>query len=567
MKRLILLGVGLVAMVLTLTQCNFYRYIYAEPLPEEDEQWIANWLALDAENILVLHYRDEVFEIHDIGLDAKKKRVKGTRSAFDGLPLYYYEKIKSMNSEVLLRRSNQYYNTLESGDPNLSEFRGSKEKYATRQMHFYVSKMSGSSESVYFDVEDVERVEGLSDTPTLDLLASLGMGVGALILASAALIGGLAIFLIIVCGCPHVYVDGPNGPVLVNTLFTGAIAPQLARSDTKSLPDAAPTSDTYKLYLVNELEEEQHTDALNLMVVQYPLGYHVVSDQNGLPHVFRYNQTASQAIDNDGVDQAASLSEAEGYAYDFRPSDMEDLASIELTFEARADTEKAYLLLSAKNTNWSNVVYDRFKSLFGHRHDEWVEHNIESLTRSEREQWMDDQGIRMVIEQYMDGAWVRTEAINLLGEAGYNEVAVPVYHNGRDDVKLRISSGYYFWELDRACLVFEEAEQAKVSYHLPQMAVTEDSTDVLSKLWRSDESYCISAPKSGSIAIGFSGIPVDTLMDRAIFVQAEGHYLPQVKEYEGRVHRVDLLRFKKRGELSRYSKSLSEATQATSMIE
>jgi hypothetical protein len=490
------------------------------------------WFALERNNHLIVHQGGDFFEIFNIQYNDVNKTLTANKRSFEGRPLYYYEKVENDLDGVSSR---------EFGDP-IS---------IVKQVHFFMNKIEYlETDKVLLDFNDLSEINISRQATEINAL------VGILVSIPVAVAGFIGL-LYIICNCPHVYMDNGTEMVMTNSMFTGAKAPQLERFDYKQIPDFYPEADKLVLHVLNELNEEQFTDLVEIISVLHDVDTEVVLDRLGNFHTISSPVSPSSAIDNDAKDQLTSLLAKDEFSYRFNPQKMSDLSELKLTFNNEGNASSGKLMLRLKNTPWSGYVYNEFNKLFGENHAKWVEKN-KNKTREEREKWMRQEGIKLLIDIKQNGEWVSISEIELNGEASFNSTVIPLDKLPKNTVEIRLRSGFMFWEIDYVVMDFTENKPLEhVQQLAPKSAIGSDGTDYTEALTTADNVYMIHLQKDNSTKIEFEGVNVSTELSRSLFLKSKGYYITKTT-YSGKTKYSELSKFKKAGELSRFSKRLHD---------
>lgn len=508
--------------------CTFYRHYDTEYNPAFDFKGQSEWQKLDADNVLVVHLPDgSLRELYDLQYDEALKTFTCRHRAFEGKPLAYYNKVMEGFDDVALRNA------------------GGKSRVAVRQIHFFLKDpLPMSEETVTFTQQDILGITAMKNASGLNFLASMGY--------TAV---GFGIFLMIACNCPHAYIDAPEGQLLNNTMFTGAKAPQLERWDYKPVQDIYPEAGELQMYIRNEDEEDQFTNAVHLLAVLHAADVQVLTDQNGALHTIQDPRTPLKATDDAQQDILEKISTRDNNAYTFDQSVGNTLSTAALTFAIPAQQEQGKLVLRLKNTRWSGFVYNEFNALFGRNHDKWVEMNRDK-PRAEREQWMRDQGIQLLVEQKRNGQWELVQSLELIGDLAYSELVVPLQLiQGNAEAEFRLRTGFNFWELDYAAMDYSVDQPVEVTTIRPRSAIGSSGLDHTVAVQEDDDQYMVSADAEKEMVITFDQLPVQPGMERSLFFASKGYYISH-RTYSGKTERETLQQFYTPGALSAFSREL-----------
>src|SRR5262249_55669333 len=131
------------------------------------------------------------------------------------------------------------------------------------------------------------------------------------------------------------------------------------KTDHARLDHLAEVNKRYRLHLVDELPETEHTDLLDLRVVDHRAGSRVVPDASGRLHTFRDARPGLTATDLRGADALDLVWARDGREWRSdmsgrrpeRPEDTRD--GLLLRFARPAGAQTARLLIAARNTAWA----------------------------------------------------------------------------------------------------------------------------------------------------------------------------------------------------------------------
>lgn len=488
------------------------------------------WDQLDDSNYLVVHSGNQMMELYEVSFDKKEKIVSGKLKPFVGLPLEYYNKIPDKSRNIKQPRTH-----------------GINDKVAVQQIHFMlIAGFDLSKDEISFQLGQIVNV-ALSKS-ALPNGAIVGIVAGSAVVAFGAV-------LLIACNCPHVYINDGSEEKQVNSLYTGAKAAQLERSDLKKLPDHFADKSTFSLSIANEENEDQFTNLVELVVVTHDKNVTVEADMDGNFYTVQKPVTSISSDDNISDFVLASIATKDESSYKFDSDVADGLSTISLEFQNPLREKTGKLVMNLKNTQWSGYVYNEFSSLFGSKYVKWIEKN-EDKSKEEREQWMRKQGIKLLVEMKTEEGWHQIDEIELLGDITYNSVVVPFeIKNANQNVEFRLKSGFRFWELDFAGVDFSKQDELNVTVIKPKSAIGNKGEDFLNVLLADDGEYMKHLGMDSSTELIFEGLPVSSEMERTVFLRAKGYYISK-QEYVGKVDRSKLKNFKNPGELSRFSQEL-----------
>ena len=488
-----------------------------------------SWSFRDYHNFIIIHFGEQIFELSNISYNQTNSTITGVINPTISTPLAYYNSVKNNPQNIHM---------ISKGDPpTLAE-----------QIHLFVNKGQVKEGGRFeFSINDISQI----DETVHQSKSNIGPGGAVALVAVSALTVGI-IAVAVACGCPHVYINDGEELKWEQTLFTGATSPQLARSDLKAIKDYFPTQETLTLTLKNDEEEQQFIDKLSLKVVDHPADVHLAIENNGNLYAYHKATSPIAVTDQDGKNQSQATANKDGASYDFKPEKSTDLSALHVTFKPESVGDSR-LILHVKNTKWSGYLYNEFNKLFGSEHAKWVEKNKDK-SKEDREAWMRQEGIKLLVEVKRNNVWESLSEIDLIGDVTYKSLAVPIDVESLENLEIRLRSGFHFWEVDYLGLA-HETENIAVKIHdlTPTIATNSHGESQLDKLQGTDEKYLISTPDNASTVVTFDNIPLPNQGKRSLFLEANGYYLIQ-KQYTGKPNYKRLSKFKKPGELSRFSK-------------
>ncbi|MBP6686277.1 MAG: hypothetical protein KA160_00360 [Lacibacter sp.] len=534
MKKIFINAITVLAFCGSFSGCTYYKYTANLPVEKYGSTDAARWGSLDAENILVVHHKNEMKEIYDVAYDGNSKLLSGKLRPFDGKGLYYYNKVMKKGNSIAKSKV------------------GNADFPTTKQVHFFINEgVSADTGNIQFPLAGITRVDVSKHATALNILLPVGIG-----LTGAVVTGGIV--LLIACNCPHVYVDNGTGLELTNSMYTGAKAPQLERFDYKQMPDYFTNSSDYTVSIVNELDEDQYTNMLELVVAVHPKNVEVFADKKGKLHTVQQPQLPIQAKDNGGIDILNELRLPDAKAYKFNADSNSKFSEAYLQFAVpEQQPQSGKLVLRMRNTPWSGYVYHEFSSLFGKNYARWMAQNKDK-TKEEREQWMREQGILMQVEIKTEKGWQAAGEIDLVGETNFNSIVLPItIPAGSKKLDVRVKTGFMFWELDYAAIDFTTDVKIEMQVLKPQTAIGENGQDYVQALSFDDDVYMEHLGEKASTKIKFAALPVSKDLQRTIILRSKGYYTSK-EEFTGKTYRKELKRFKEPGELSRFSRQLYE---------
>jgi hypothetical protein len=426
-------------------------------------------------------------------------------------------------------------------------FRASKTKqYNLLQTHLFLSKVVSSDSDVSFEINTIEKVQILDENAFLTTISWV---------ATSAVIttGAIGALLLIACSCPHVYVNDGQQWYFSNSLFTGALNPTLERFDYKKISDFTPQSTDLSIELRNEEKEIQYSNLLKLVAVYHKKGDEIIPSSGG-SFVKVINKQLPLNLSNDNGELNSDKLTNENDSYIFNSIGKDGFSTLNATFQVK-NPNNSQLIIGAKNPKWGGYIYHEFTKLFGSFFQKWVKSNTKK-SKQKLEKNIEKAGINLTIEVFDNGKWNPIEKLNLIGEAKFEKVAIeiPVKFLKKEELKVRLKSGFQFWEINSLVLAEKDIKDFKIE-EIEARIINETTKIKSESLSKDDTNYLIHKAGEEAIKLNFSGIKTRT--ERTLYLKSKGYY-KTIQNYDGNPNWNKLLAINKKGGLSNYSKEKFE---------
>ncbi len=525
-KRIILTRVLSFLLVISFcsytTGCVFYK-ARQKPVSEKP---IADFSKFKPEAYTFLvHFGDETWQLSSVELNLEEDKVYG-----------YVAPVNPTIQAV--------YSNIDIGDTKVLR---EKARYS-RQVHFYINEFNDlQNGKVSIHGSAIEKAVVYNVDGTITTLANGGI-------AALTYLVILVVYILIICNCPHVYAFDGEEYNLETSLFTGAVTKGLERHDYKILPDYL--TDQVQIKIVNEELELQHTDLLELLVVQHAPGTIIAPDANGSIYSINNPIAPSRTLTAEGKDYSFEINEQDDLPFAFDAHGENDFSDLYLTFDSIPEEKvNGNLVLRLRNTTWGGLVYKQFISKFGSYYEKWSEKNQDKPGDKTME-WARSQGIPLAVEIKENGNWKSAGYIDLIGEINYSTIALPVEFSGDGNpVEIRLRSGFMFWELDYVALDLENKLVVDYEILKPNQARGQEGVDFTESLSYADENYMHHLNSGDYTEVVYEPITSASGMDRTLILHSKGYYQSNFN-LSGKPQFGKLLRYRKDGELSRQSMHL-----------
>ena len=423
-------------------------------------------------------------------------------------------------------------------------------------------------------LDKIQKVEVLSRdknrTTTSYVLGGLGIAAG-----TATVVTLIAIAL--KSSCPFVSAYDGTQFTLQGEIFGGAIYPQLAKDDYLPLNMSPTPNGTLDLKITNELKELQFTDLAELMVVDHERNSSLYVDQSGRLISSTSPVHPSTAFLN-GREVLEELKYADNNTVVMKDTSLQDgLNSIQLRFKKPVGKTSGRLLFKLRNTYWLDLLFGQMSRGFGSSYASFVQQQ-KNKSAEGLNKWTSDQRIPLAVEVKEEtisngksntgaatgSGWKPAGSINLVGPLAMRELVMEVDFSDSEQeyVDIKLSAGFFFWEIDQVAMEFSGEENLKVYSLLPAKAVDETGKNVADKLSRVDKDY-LEQPQIGNVAtLSYTAPPADPSKKRSYILHARGYY-EHIRSYEGAADYKFLQQFAKPGGFPQFGLNLYKSLQGS----
>lgn len=426
------------------------------------------------------------------------------------------------------------------------------EKQPLNELYFTVtmakSPMAGESLTIPF--ENITAIS-VNDKNTGRTVLNIAAG------TIGAFFATMLIIVALKSSCPFVYVKDGTAYVFQGELYPGIITANLQRLDYLQLPDIQTEAGQLILKVTNELREVQYTDMLQLWIIEHEAGELVVLDKNGRPQFFSNLHPPVSAIDENHREVGQQIGMKDNIFHNFN-DDLNNTTStrkLELKFKRPKGSQKAKLLLTAKNSLWLDYVFGRFNAQFGAYYNQFQK-DQQQVSAAQGQQWAIDQHIPLSVSIKTDKGWETIDRINTVGPMATRDIAVPIDLGdiSGDSVEVRLEAGFMFWDLDYAAIDFSEDRPYEITKLKPISAFDQNDRDVASLLASGDGQYFVQPEVGDQVEVRFVSPQMNPEKLRATFLVNKGYY-NYIRNYEGIPDFERLKKFRNKNTFTRYSEN------------
>ena len=394
---------------------------------------------------------------------------------------------------------------------------------------------------------DIGKIEIYDADLGKTIFVFLGITTGILVIIGV-------IYALTKSSCPFLYVyDGKEYQLAAET-FGGAIYPGLERSDFVKLAMAQPEDGFYKFKIRNELKEHQYINKVRLIEARVPDNKSLNIDQQGIIHTIGKPLPPSSAVSDSGQDYTVELTSFDSTQFYF--NDGQKVNSVTLSFDKPADVKTGKLLLTTKSTLWMDYVFGEFLKLFGLSYNTFADKQKQK-TKDQMGQWSEDQYMPLTVSVYTNGDWIEVEQLQPIGPlAAARDIVIPIDLSDISDenIQVRLSTGFYFWEVDYAGMDYSVDEPIDTKYASPTIA--EFNSHIISNgaLNDDDSSYVVQRNVGDVLDLKFAP-QFDDNTETMVFLEVSGYYT-HIRDFKTLPEFEKLKTFRNPGRLSEFSREL-----------
>ncbi|MBE0677484.1 MAG: hypothetical protein IH592_01845 [Bacteroidales bacterium] len=509
--------------------CNYFRVHSSDkPYPAVIQQM------QEEQKFIILHLGDKAWHLTDIKTD--EKNITGSLSFLSGHEMY---------KTAVPDKANRYKKAMRYDQSDL-----------LNEVHIYASELVITDQvKVSVPADAILRVEVYSKARGATAFSYLSVPLG--ILAGAFVVTGIIVAL---TSCPFVYVFDGADYVFIGEMFSGAIQPGLERDDYLPLPGISPADGTYRIKVTNELKERQYVNMAELMLVDHGKDVSVLTDKNGFPFTVLSPQIPVSAATGINTDVLQLISERDTRSFTGIEgiADEKSINNIVLKFVKPAEASAGSLLIRAKNTMWMEAVSSGIHELFGERYDSFSARR-EEVPGKKLQKWQLEQQLPLSVYIEKNNRWEFIDYFNIAGPAAMRDdiLRLNLEDINSDTVKIRLETGFRFWEIDYTAMDFSNQEKVAVSMVPLTTATANGDIEVKETLAATDNIYYVLDEQGDEAALVFN---CPELKDdcRSVFLHSRGYY-KVLRDQTGPPDKKTLRSFRKPGSIPLFSREMHDS--------
>jgi hypothetical protein len=421
------------------------------------------------------------------------------------------------------------------------------------EVHLYITPDPAISTGHYvlhFDslkkIEIIQKDNGR--TVANYVISTIGVAAGTLLFAGVIIAATKS-------SCPFVSAYTGNEFELQGEIYGGAIYPQLARDDYMPLRMQPKEDGTLMLKISNELKEKQYTDFADLVVVSHKTNAKVLPDANGNLYSISnpdLPQKAWTTNRSDIIPLINKYNDDQMLRFDDTLTASNDNYLI-AQFKNESHSKRAKLVVSAKNSYWIDYLYGEVAKEFGDYYATYAKKQTKKPA-AELLKWAQEQHLALTVSLKTKSGWQKVADLNTIGPLAVRQLVVPLdlSNVSGDNIQVKLSSGFMFWEIDYTAIDFSDDKYFSVQTISPSTATDESGKDVLPVLLKKDNNF-LEQPVPGNVVTleyKCNSIPGD--ISRSYILHTRGYYT-HTWNFKGSPHIAFLKQLKKPNALPKYS--------------
>lgn len=336
--------------------------------------------------------------------------------------------------------------------------------------------------------------------------------------------------------CPRVYAWDGSTWRLDSGTFGLSYFQAAQRTDFDRLDQLKVDQGKYRLRLVNEQDETEHTDLVRLRVVDHPAGTRVVPAASGKIHTFRDEVSPTSARDFRGADarELVTTKDDREWSSDLHDRDADRAGDardgLRLVFTKPRGAKTAKLRVAAHNTDWAGQMLGYLLAQRGRTLPAWfVKMNTDESARAELITFLMREGMLNVRVKTPSG-WSARGVFWAAGSEIVKEEAfeISVADIPGESVEIELESALDFWSVDAVSMAYGKDEPSVVRDLAPASAHANDGRDVTSAIARVD-GVRFDTVRGDTAELSFDAPPEPAPgWVRSFVLETSGYYVPEV---------------------------------------
>lgn len=491
MKKSFVYSLLLTSVLFTLSGCHFYKIGTVKS--------ISGPYLIEKQNTkdyLIVHFNDSVFQLANI-------RLEGEVIQGELRPLSYFH-LMSIKNEGKEATNFRYKKT---------------ESKPTNEVHIFLSQNPSIELSIItIPIDQISKVEVYDEATGLTIASYV-------VTTSVIAFSAMMIYLAIVCGCPSLYVQNDGEYTFQGAVFPGAINSNSERDDYKSLGIGTSEGSVLRLKLANEKKELEYINETELMVINHPELSEVFVDRKGNILLFDDILSPEEVLLPNDNQLPEWINSTDNQSVVFNQStENNGINSLVVKYNLPENTSKINVGVSFKNTEWMDLMFYEFFSMLGNRYESFAEKQS-AQDPAEKIEWLKSQGV--VLNVYVDKGfgWEYVDYFNVAGSAKFRTegMIVDVSNRHSNELKLKLESGFGFWEIDQLIVDPTPDQSFSVSFIKPSKAFNQNNESMISEL-ASDLEYIPAMKEGDELFLEFNYPKTPEGLQASLVFHSKGYY-------------------------------------------
>ena len=370
------------------------------------------------------------------------------------------------------------------------------------------------------------------------------------------------------CNCPQVYVKNNDQYDFKSGLYSGAVYSTLERMDYLPLTNIPVSENNISFKIANAQNEEQFINQVRLLQVNHPAETKVLPDRHG--NILSFQNTiaplAASAEKSNDVKNLLAQTDQQYYSFDNNANE-DGFSDIKLTFNKPADTDKAKLIIHARNSYWGGLLHKEFIGLFGDNFEKWRTKQ-EQADAKDPAKWQTDQAMPLMVYLKTSTGWKFIDYFPLIGNTASRDMIMEINTTGitTDQIEIKLETAYRFWDLDFAGIDYSTNQQFETVVIEPSQAVKTDGEDQKEILLQSDKQY---SHLTGDQSVSFQyTITTAAANNVSSYFLVSGGYYHSLETISGKTNYKELYKFRNKGAYDKFSRvKYQEAQDITAALQ
>jgi hypothetical protein len=331
--------------------------------------------------------------------------------------------------------------------------------------------------------------------------------------------------------CPFVYSWDGERYIFDAEPYGGAISRGLERNDYGELEHLKASGGEYRLLLTNEVDETQHTNLLELWVVDHAPGCRVIADEAGTLYALRNLEALQSARDREGRDITAWLKDADQRIWepDARPTaDGGAREELILTFSKPEGATTANLVVNGATSLWGSYMVKKMTQLRGREAALWLASLEGNKDQADalRDWYAREELYRLKVEVEEPTGWIARGRVPNGGPLIAEDRVIPLDLSrvAGTQLRIRLRPPVGFWAFNSFAISYDAASSPTPEVVKLRAARTSSGADVRRSLLAEDSAYYSMPDNNETAELRFPAPPAAPGMARTVILHTRGWY-------------------------------------------